>query len=76
MITLISVKLPGLLRLLRLVKGPGDGDAGMSSFLGKRNRGERVKLPRKPIYAKGWILTGTQACTKDLNNKFTDFAAQ
>lgn len=70
------MKLLGSLHLLWFLKGPGDGDAGKSSFLGKRNRGERVKLPRKPIYAKGWILTGIQACTKDLNNKFTDFAAQ
>lgn len=42
----------------------------MSRFLGKGNRGERVKLPRKWIYAKGWIRTGFQAWVKDLNYKF------
>lgn len=42
----------------------------MSRFLGKGNRGERVKLPRKRIYAKGWIRTGIRAWAKDLNYKF------
>lgn len=49
---------------LWLVKGPGDREASVNRFLGKGNRGERVKLPRKPIYAKGWILTGIQARAK------------
>lgn len=63
-IILISVKLPGLLCLPRPVKGPGEAEDKMSSFLGRRNRGERVKLPRTPIYAKGWIPTGFQASAK------------
>lgn len=73
MTSLISVKLLGL---LWLVKGWGGWTGSKSSFLGKGNRNERVKLPRKPIYAKGRMLTGLQARAKDLNYKCTDFAAQ
>lgn len=59
-----------LLPIHGLVKGPGDGEPPMSSFLGEGGRGERVKRTRKPIYAKGWILTGIPARAKDLNYKF------
>lgn len=73
MTSLISVKLLGLLWL----KGGVGGWTGFKrSFLGKGNRSERVKLPRKPIYAKGLVLTGLQASAKDLNYKCEDFAAQ
>lgn len=50
--------------LLWLVKEPKDGEARMSGFLGKGKRGERVKVPRKPIYAEGWILTSFRPALK------------
>ena len=46
------------------LKGPGDGEAEISGFLGKGNRAARVKLSRTPIYAKSWIPTGFQASAK------------
>ena len=55
------------------VKGPGGEEAPVSGF--PREGSKRVKLLWKPIYAKDWILTGVQASARDLNYKFTEFAA-
>lgn len=57
-----------------MAKGWGDGEGPRAAFWGRET--ERVKLSRKPIYAKDPVLTSLQASAEDLNYKCMGFAAQ